>query len=77
MWGGYSPKVYDGDFVELFAEWFEENLSSAGVISDQHFEWGKNALSECINHKFCNLNDEGLSSTEKSIQESMCDLPPN
>lgn len=44
IWGGYSPKVYDGDFVELFAEWFEENLANAGVIADQHFEWGKKHL---------------------------------
>jgi hypothetical protein len=29
------------NFVELFAEWFEENLANAGVIADQHFEWGK------------------------------------
>ena len=25
LWGGYSPKVYDSDFLELFKPWFEKN----------------------------------------------------
>eukprot|EP00026_Physarum_polycephalum_P019929 Phypoly_transcript_22202.p1 GENE.Phypoly_transcript_22202~~Phypoly_transcript_22202.p1 ORF type:complete len:189 (+),score=33.19 Phypoly_transcript_22202:49-567(+) len=41
MWGGYSPKVFDGHFLELFGEWFEEYLKGVGVIADQHFEGGK------------------------------------
>ena len=41
VWSGYSPKIYDGSLLELNREWFEENLVNAGVIADQHFEWGK------------------------------------
>jgi hypothetical protein len=44
VWGGYSPKIYDGSLLELNREWFEENLANAGVIADQHFEWGKKDL---------------------------------
>jgi hypothetical protein len=42
MWGGYSLKVFDGHFLELFKKWFENKLNGVGVIADQHFEWGKN-----------------------------------
>lgn len=42
MWGGYSPKVYDGHFLQLTRKWFEKRLKGSGVIADQHFEWGKN-----------------------------------
>lgn len=44
MWGGYSPKVYDGNFVEERATWFEKRLKGATVVADQHFEWGKTNL---------------------------------
>jgi hypothetical protein len=44
VWGGYSPKIYDGSLLELNREWFEENLANAGVIADQQFEWGKKNL---------------------------------
>jgi hypothetical protein len=41
MWEDYSPKVYDGHFLEMFQDWFEKRLGGVGVIGDQHFEWGK------------------------------------
>ena len=34
MWGGYSPKVYDCHWLEIWKDWFEENLKGAGVIAD-------------------------------------------
>lgn len=46
MWGGYSPKVYDGHFLELYRNWMEKRLKGAGVIADQHFEWGAKNLKE-------------------------------
>jgi hypothetical protein len=46
VWGGYSSKIYDGSLLELNREWFKENLANAGVIADQHFEWGKKKLQE-------------------------------
>lgn len=42
MWGGYSPKVFDGHWLEMFRRFFEKKLKGSGVIADQHFEWGKN-----------------------------------
>ncbi len=41
-WGGYSPKVYDGDFLMINRSWFEKRLKGAGVVADQHFELGRN-----------------------------------
>lgn len=40
MWGGYSPKVYDGTWLELHKEWIEENLQGGNVLADTHFGWG-------------------------------------
>ena len=40
VWGGYSPKIYDGSFLEFHAKWFEKALAGAEVIADVHFEWG-------------------------------------
>lgn len=41
MWEGYSPKVYDGHFLELAKKWFERRLEGAGEVANQHIEWGK------------------------------------
>lgn len=41
VWGGYSPKVFDGDFLKINRDWLEENLMGATVLADQHFEWGR------------------------------------
>ncbi len=46
VWGGYSPKVYDGYMVEVNQEWFETALAGATVIADSHFEWGTHNLEE-------------------------------
>lgn len=37
IWGGYSPKVYDGTFLNLQQEWFETHLRGAGIFADQHY----------------------------------------
>jgi len=44
LWGGYSPKVFDGSFVELFVAWFKKHLLGGVIVADQHFEWGKKHL---------------------------------
>jgi hypothetical protein len=41
IWGGYSPKLYDGHWLELNREWVEQNLRGAAVLADCHFEWGR------------------------------------
>jgi len=44
LWGGYSPKLFDGDFLDLKRRWLEEKLSGSGVVADNHFAWGKKNL---------------------------------
>ena len=44
IWGGYSPKLYDGHFVELMHQQIERDFDSADIIADQHFEYGNQFL---------------------------------
>ena len=44
VWGGYSPKVYDGDFLKINRKWLEKKLKGAAVAADTHFEWGSQNL---------------------------------
>ena len=44
LWGGYSPKFYDGNFVELFRRFFEVECAGAGIVGDTHFEWGRDNI---------------------------------
>lgn len=46
IWGGYSPKIFDGFLVEANREWFETALAGAGVAADNHFEWGAQHLTQ-------------------------------
>ena len=41
IWGGYSPKVYDGDFLSINQNWIEENLNEAEILADFHFKNGE------------------------------------
>jgi hypothetical protein len=50
IWGGYSPKVYDGHFIETRKKWFEQKLAGAEVIADQHFRWGQKHLRQVKFH---------------------------
>jgi hypothetical protein len=42
IWGGYSPKIYDGHFLELKQEWFRANVPNDILVGDNHFTWGRN-----------------------------------
>ena len=44
IWGGYSPKVFDGDFILLTKDWIEEKLSGVASIGDNHFKSGAKIL---------------------------------
>ena len=44
VFGGYSPKIFDGHALLILKRWFEEKLQGAGVIGDQHFDWGGKKL---------------------------------
>ena len=37
-WGGYSPKVYDGAFIEIMRHDWNKILRGACVVADCHFE---------------------------------------
>eukprot|EP00005_Dracoamoeba_jomungandri_P008799 CAMPEP_0174276072 /NCGR_PEP_ID=MMETSP0439-20130205/60184_1 /TAXON_ID=0 /ORGANISM="Stereomyxa ramosa, Strain Chinc5" /LENGTH=213 /DNA_ID=CAMNT_0015368261 /DNA_START=512 /DNA_END=1153 /DNA_ORIENTATION=+ len=37
LWGGYSPKVYDADWMHIRADWFNEHTTGASIIGDSHF----------------------------------------
>jgi len=37
VWGGYSPKIYDGQYVAATEEWYHQNLGGVGVFADEHF----------------------------------------
>ena len=41
LWGGYSPKLFDGHFLKMNSDWLLWELSGGVVVADQHFNWGK------------------------------------
>ena len=44
IWGGYSPKIFDGHFLEMNKDWLEQNLGGSTIITDNHFSWGRKNL---------------------------------
>jgi len=40
VWGGYTPKLHDGEFLKLQQDWIKEHLAGATIIGDNHFSWG-------------------------------------
>ena len=38
---GYSPKVYDGDWVKISRIWLEDRLKGATIAADCHYSEGK------------------------------------
>jgi hypothetical protein len=40
IWGGYSPKMHDGEFLTLKKYYLEKRLINAVVIGDEHFGKG-------------------------------------
>jgi hypothetical protein len=43
-WGGYSPKVYDGTFIQLQKAWIDDGLGGMGSCGDNHFLVGSKLL---------------------------------
>lgn len=41
VWGGYPPKLFDGDFIRINRHWIEENLKGGNVLADGHFTVAK------------------------------------
>lgn len=46
LWGGYSPKLFDGHFLKMNQDWFCRKLSGGVVVADQHFNWGRKHLQD-------------------------------
>ena len=44
---GYSPKVYDGHWLEINKHIIEEKLLGSTIIADKYFEKGANQFSNC------------------------------
>jgi len=38
LWGGYNPKIYDGDFLCIATPWMNQNLLGATIVGDQHYQ---------------------------------------
>ena len=45
IWHGYSPKIYDGWWLESKKEWLENHLKGGIVLADCHYMWGVDNLS--------------------------------
>jgi len=50
IWGGYSPKVFDGHWLEMHKWWLETNLKGGVILGDCHFAWGRGHLSNPVVH---------------------------
>ena len=37
IWGGYSPKVYDGHWIPLHRRWLNHNLQGCYLFGDSHY----------------------------------------
>ncbi|KAL0479219.1 hypothetical protein AKO1_009235 [Acrasis kona] len=62
LWGGYSPKIYDGDFLKLKKEFFEDTLGrGANILGDNHFMAGTK-FRKC--KFYCNIKNKTAKDTE-------------
>ena len=50
VWGGYSPKVYDGEWVSVMKQTLAVDLFGGHVIADTHYE--------TANHSFQSIGEE-------------------
>jgi hypothetical protein len=46
LWGGYSPKVYDGDWIKVMREFIGQNFKGAHIIADTHYETANRTMKE-------------------------------
>jgi hypothetical protein len=51
LWGGYSPKVYDGDWIKIMKEVLVKDFPAGHVIADTHYETANRTLKEINCHK--------------------------
>lgn len=41
VWSGYTPKLYDGHFLQANKDYIEEHFYDAHIVADAHFSLGK------------------------------------
>jgi hypothetical protein len=41
LWGGYSPKVYNSNFLKMQHEFIKTQLHGAVILGDNHFSYGE------------------------------------
>lgn len=41
MWGPYSPKIYDGTWLQLHEFEICEKFKKEVIVADNHFSWGR------------------------------------
>jgi hypothetical protein len=46
LWGGYSPKIYNGDWVKMMKEYLIRDFPSAQIIADTHYEIANQVIKE-------------------------------
>jgi len=81
MWGGYTPKLYDGHWVQDHKKELNEKLAGATIFGDNHFQYGAKYLK---NAKILTPNgperknpdmfewvqgDEGMSKRKRDVYE--------
>ena len=44
IWGGYSPKIFDGNWLKVNKDWLEESLNRGVVVADCYYSWGTKHL---------------------------------
>jgi len=50
LFGPYSPKIYDGDFLLMHQDFFESQLSNFVLIGDNHYKYGRENFSNVKIH---------------------------
>jgi hypothetical protein len=44
LWGGYSPKIYDGNWLEIMVDDLGNQFKGAQIIADTHYELGNKIM---------------------------------
>ena len=47
IWGGFSPKLYDGHWLSAKRNWFEKRLNGAVVLADCHYWSAQDEFKKC------------------------------
>lgn len=71
IWGGYSPKTYDSDFVMIQKDFFDIKFRNATIVADCHYAKAAKELQSCkIITPFVTPSNSGKTkSTGKGIQK--------